>query len=65
MQNQLKDAFPSDTKKKPKDRMIMTLRSGRELKERESEKKKTKKEKRVEIREEISNTIQKLLKKRE
>ena len=33
MHNQLKDAFPSDTKKNPKDCMSMTLRCGRELKE--------------------------------
>ena len=31
MQNQSKDAFPSDTKKNPKDCMVVTLRSGREL----------------------------------
>ena len=34
MQNQSKDAFPSDTKKNPKDRMVVTLRSGRELESR-------------------------------
>ena len=32
IQNQSKDAFPSDTKKNPKDCMIITLRSGREIK---------------------------------
>ena len=53
MQNQLNDAFPSDTKKNPKDCMIMTLRSGRELKEREDEKKKTEEEKHTKIRDEI------------
>ena len=31
MQNQSKDAFPSDTKKNPKDCMVVTLRSDREL----------------------------------
>ena len=31
IQNQSKDAFPSDTKKNPKDCMAMTLRSGREF----------------------------------
>ena len=42
MQNQSKDAFLSDTKKNPKDCMVMTLRSGRELESRrEDEKKKT------------------------
>ena len=35
IQNQSKDAFPSDTKKNPKDCMTITLRSGREMKERE------------------------------
>ena len=45
MQNQSKDAFHSDTKKNPKDCMVVTLRSGRELESRkEEEKKKTKKE---------------------
>ena len=44
MQNQSKDAFPSETKKNPKDYMVVTLRSGRELESRkEDEKKKTKK----------------------
>ena len=40
MQNQSKDAFPSDTRKNPKDCMVVTLRSGREI---ESRKKKRKK----------------------
>ena len=31
MQNQFKDAFPSDTKNNPKDCMVVTLRSGRKL----------------------------------
>ena len=35
LQNQSKDAFPSDTKKNPKDCMVVTLRSCREMKERE------------------------------
>ena len=34
MQNQSKDAFLSDTKKNPKDHMVVTLRSGRELESR-------------------------------
>ena len=46
MQNQSKDAFLSDTKKNPKDCMVVTLRSGRKLESRkEEEKKKTKKTK--------------------
>ena len=44
-QIQSKDAFPSDTKKNPKDCMLVTLRSGREIESREEEeKKKTEKE---------------------
>ena len=55
MQNQSKDAFPSDTKKNPKDCMAVTLRSGREF---EIEKKMKrgrlrKKKKQEEIEEEI------------
>ena len=34
MQNQSKDAFPSDTKKNPKDCMVVTLKSGRKLESR-------------------------------
>ena len=45
MQNQSKDVFPSDTKKKPKEYMAVALRSGRELENRkEDEKRKTDKE---------------------
>ena len=33
LQNQMKDAFPSDTKKNPKDCMAVTLRSGKDLDE--------------------------------
>ena len=40
MQNQSKDAFPSDTKKNHKDYMVVTLRSGREIESRKEEKKK-------------------------
>ena len=54
MQNQSKDAFLSDTKKNPKDRMAVTLRSGREFENRNAdEKRKTEEEKQVEIEEEI------------
>ena len=34
IQNQSKDAFPSDTRKNPKDCMGVTLRSGREIESR-------------------------------
>ena len=45
MQNQSKDAFPSDTKKNHKDCMVVTLRSGIKIESRkEEEKKKTEKE---------------------
>ena len=33
LQNQMKDAFPSDTKKNPKDCMDVQLRSGKDLEE--------------------------------
>ena len=50
MQNQSKDAFPSDTKKNPKDCMVVTMRSGREIESRkEEEKKKTEKEEKEEM----------------
>ena len=38
MQNQSKDSFPSDTKKNPKDCMVVTLRSVREIQSRKEEK---------------------------
>ena len=53
MQNQSKDAFPSDTRKNPKDCMAVTLRSGRELKERRNEKKEIEEGKHAEIGEEL------------
>ena len=54
IQNKSKDAFLSDRKKNPKDCMAITLRSGREMKEREeNEKNMAKIEKHVEIGEEI------------
>ena len=50
MQNYSKDIFPSDTKKNPKDCMVVTLRSGREIKSiKEEEKKKIEKEEKEEI----------------
>ena len=49
MLNQSKDAFPSDTKKNPKDCMVVTLRSRREIESRkEEEKKNTEKEEKEE-----------------
>ena len=47
MQNQLKDSFPSDTKKNPKNCMEITLKSGRKLKIREEKKKRTKRKKKL------------------
>ena len=38
MQNHSKDSFPSDIRKNPKDYMVVTLRSGRELEEKRVEK---------------------------
>ena len=40
MQNKSRDFFPSDTKKNPKDCMAITMRSGKELQEREETEKK-------------------------
>ena len=34
VQNQSRNSFPSDTKKNPKDCMVVTLRNGKELKSR-------------------------------
>ena len=49
MQNQSKDSFLIDIKKNPKDCMAITLKSGKELKNKEEEKKKlTKNQERVE-----------------
>ena len=53
MQNQSKDAFPSDTRKNPKDCMAINLRSSKELDERRNAKKETKEEKHAEIGEEL------------
>ena len=54
IQNQFKDAFPSNTKKNLKDCMTISLKSGKELKEREEiEKKMDEIEKHAEIGEEI------------
>ena len=44
MQNQSKDSFPSNTRKNPRDCMVVTLRSGRDLEERRNEKKYTEEE---------------------
>ena len=38
LQNQIKDAFPSDTKKNPKDCMAVQLRSGKEIEKEKLEK---------------------------
>ena len=43
LQNQIKDAFPSDMKKNPKDCMAVQLRSGKELEKEKSEKEEGKK----------------------
>ena len=62
MQNQSKDAFLSDTKKNPKDCMVVTLRSGRELESRkEDEQKKTEKEEKEETGEETKLNSPKLV----
>ena len=53
MQNQPKDAFPSDTRKNLNDCMTITLRSGKDLKERRVERKDIKEKKHAEIGEEF------------
>ena len=45
MQNQLKNVFPSDIKKNPKDCKAVTLRSGKGLEEGRNEKNKFEEEK--------------------
>ena len=66
MQNQSKDAFQSETKKNPKDYMVLTLRSGREIEsKKEAEKKKTKKEEKKETGKETKLSISKLTKEAE
>ena len=47
------DSFPSDTRKNPKDYMVVTLRNGRELDERRVEKMDIEVEKQAEIGEEL------------
>ena len=56
MQNKSKDAFPSDTRKNPKDYMVVTLRSVRKTEGRKEEEKKTEEEK-EEIGEELKQYI--------
>ena len=63
MQNQSKDSFPSDIRKNPKDCMVVTLRSGRELEEKIVEKD-TEEEKYAEIGEEFKQHISKTTGKR-
>ena len=45
VQKELKDSFPSDTRKNPKDCMAIILRSGKELDEMRGEKRDTEEEK--------------------
>ena len=56
VQNQSKDAFPSDTRKNPKDCIVVTLRSGREMEGRKEEERKIGEEK-EEIGEELKQYI--------
>ena len=61
MPNQSKDAFPSDTKNNPKDCMVVTLRSVREIERRkEEENKKNEKEDKEETGEETKLCSSKL-----
>ena len=61
MQNQSTDAFPNDTRKNPKDCMVVTLISGREIEGRKEEEKKTEDEK-EEIGEELKQYSSELVK---
>ena len=45
MQSQSKDTFSDDTKKNPKDCMVVTLRSGRDIEGRKKRENKTEEEK--------------------
>ena len=45
MQNQSKDAFPSDRMKYPKDCMVVTLRSGRKIESKKKKRRKLRKKK--------------------
>ena len=49
LQNQMKDAFPSDTKKNPNDCMAVQLRSGKELEEKTEKEESNKEEEGLEI----------------
>ena len=53
MQNQSKDALPSNTRKNSKDCLALTLRSGKELEEKRNEKNETKEEKHAKVGEEL------------
>ena len=52
IQNMSKDAFPSDTRKNPKDCIVITLRNGREIEGRKKKEKKIE-EKKEEIGEKL------------
>ena len=51
LQNQIKDAFPNDTKKNPKDCMVVQLRSGKDLEEKTEREESNKEEEDPEISE--------------
>ena len=53
VQKKPKDSFPTDTRKNPKDYMIVIMRSDTELDERRGEKRDTGEEKQAEIGEEL------------
>ena len=53
VQKELKDSFPSDTRKNTKDCMAVILRSGKELDEMRGEKRDTEEEKQAEIGDEL------------
>ena len=59
LQNQMKDAFPSDTKKNPKDCMAVQLRSGKDLEEKNEKDEGSKGEEGPEVAETLEGKIKK------
>ena len=61
MQNQSKDAFLGNTKKNPKDCMVVTLRSGKEIESRKEKEKKIEREEKEEIGRELKQYSSKVV----
>ena len=65
MQNQSKDAFPSDIRKNPKYCMVVTLRRGRAIKGRKKKKRRKLRKRKKKLEKNRSCIVHKWLKKRE